>query len=180
MWKQKCKSNAWLLILKVELLLTNLLWQNFKWPDDIFCEPTYIRKYSYKWNGILKCKLGIYVPRCYQCLTLGSSETVCSTDGAYRRNFHSLSKGQVCLLHCWMRITCIHFLMICQLKKNAQYESCELSFLGQNKDYSLRDSISDSSKELLWRWGGGWSVYMWFWWRAVHAISCTFLAEGCC
>ena len=44
---------------------------------------------------------------------------------------------------------------MCWLEKNAQHESCEFFYSEQNKDFSLGDSISDSSEELLQRGGGG-------------------------
>ena len=41
-------------------------------------------------------------------------------------------------------------------EKNAQCESCELSFIwGKNEGYSPGDGISDSSENLLQRRGGG-------------------------
>ena len=47
-------------------------------------------------------------------------------------------------------------------------------YLGQNEDYGLGDSISDSSKELLWRAGGKVSRYD-SGERGVCAIKHTFL-----
>ena len=44
--------------------------------------------------------------------------------------------------------------------KNAQCESCELSFIwGKNEDYSPGDSTSDNSERLLHRGSGGMSIY---------------------
>ena len=50
-------------------------------------------------------------------------------------------------------------------------------YLEKNEDYNIRDSISDSSEELLPR--GRWerSVYVWFWWRGVHTIKHIFLQK---
>ena len=47
------------------------------------------------------------------------------------------------------------FTVLNEGEKKVQCESCELSFfLGQNENYSLGDSISDSSEKLLQRgWG---------------------------
>ena len=45
-------------------------------------------------------------------------------------------------------------------KKVDQLESCEMFYLGQNEDFSLRDSISDSCETLL-QSGSGWkSIYL--------------------
>ena len=60
----------------------------------------------------------------------------------------------------------------CQLKGNTAWE-LKLS-LGQDEDYGLGDSISDSSKELLWRAGGKVSRYD-SGERGVCAIKHTFL-----
>ena len=48
-------------------------------------------------------------------------------------------------------------------------------YLGQNEDYSLGDSLSDSSEELLWR-SGEVSLYV----ILVKGDMCTILAECRC
>ena len=68
----------------------------------------------------------------------------------------------------------------CQLKKNAQRERCELFYLGQNEDYSLGDSISDSSEELVQRGRGEGQYRCDFGEGGVHAIKHIVLAEGYC
>ena len=49
-------------------------------------------------------------------------------------------------------------------------------YLGQNEDYSLGNSVSDRSEEMLWRarGGGARSGYMWFWWRGIYTVRDTF------
>ena len=48
-------------------------------------------------------------------------------------------------------------------------------YLGQNEDYSLGDTISDSSEGLLWRGKrGAQYTYKWFWWRKIYAIKHAF------
>ena len=61
-----------------------------------------------------------------------------------------------------------------QLKKSTMWELWVKFYLGQNEDYSLGDSISESSEKLLPR-GMGESQYMCdFSERGIHAIKHTF------
>ena len=57
-------------------------------------------------------------------------------------------------------------------------------YLRQNEDYSLGNSISDSSEKLLQRGSGERSVWMWFWWKGKTCNQALwfffFLAEGFC
>ena len=48
------------------------------------------------------------------------------------------------------------------VQKAPQRESCELFYLGQNKDYSPEDSLSDSSEKLLVRDEEEIYIYIWF------------------
>ena len=64
----------------------------------------------------------------------------------------------------------------CQLKKDVQLESCEFS-LGQNKDCSPGDSISDSSGRLL-QSGSGGSQYIRFQWRGSSIPWSTHFTKG--
>ena len=45
-------------------------------------------------------------------------------------------------------------------EKNAQHESCDKFYWGQDEDYSIGDSLSDSSEELLQSGKVGRPVYM--------------------
>ena len=50
--------------------------------------------------------------------------------------------------------------MLTEKKKSTIWELWVKFYLEQNKDYSLEDSISDCSEELLWRGGVEVSIYM--------------------
>ena len=51
------------------------------------------------------------------------------------------------------------WLSTCQLKKDVQLESCELFYLGQNKDCGPGGSITDRSERLLQKGSQGKSIY---------------------
>ena len=68
----------------------------------------------------------------------------------------------------------------CQLKKNAQHESCKLSFIwGKMKtaawETAPQIALRNCSKET-----GGRSVYMWFWWRGDTCNQAHIFPEGFC
>lgn len=63
------------------------------------------------------------------------------------------------------------------LKKNAQQESCELFYWGQNKDCSPGDSTSGSSEKLSKEAARKDRIYLDFGYERVHAIKLIFFQE---
>ena len=58
--------------------------------------------------------------------------------------------------------------------KTTMWELWVKFYSGQNEDYSLGDSLSDTSEGLIWGHRAGRSAHMWFWSRGTHAIKHTF------
>ena len=65
-----------------------------------------------------------------------------------------------------------------QLKKSTMWELWVKFYLGQNEDYSLGDSLSDSSAELLWSLGGGGCQNIYNFGERLYVHSSTYCSRG--
>ena len=84
------------------------------------------------------------------------------------------------ILQLWKQRLVDYGARICWLKKLCTMWDLWVKFyLGQNEDYSLRDSISDIQRNCSKEAVVG-SVYIRFWWRDYTCNQALILAETCC